>query len=118
LLKAFVMVWLRPIACLPDLARLSAPLAALIIAAGCASSSGSEATRVETRSVLAADGLPARVHAAADLRHLPDDPSQPLSPHLGSATASRFARGVEEATSLDADAIIAAAITAHEMRKP
>jgi hypothetical protein len=56
------------------------------------------------------------VHAAADFRRLPDDPNQPLAPHDGSLTAP--ARGAEEATSLDADAIIAAAITAHEIRKP
>ena len=110
------MVWLRPMACLPALARISAPLAALLIIAGCASSPGAEATRVETRSVLAAAGLPAQVHAAADFRHLPDDPSQPFNPHYGSLTQP--ARGADEATSLDADAIIAAAITAHEMRKP
>src|SRR5262245_35191501 len=112
------MVWLRALACLHALARVSAPLAALLVAAGSASSTGSEATRVEPRSVLAAGGLPAHVTAAAAFRHVPDDPSQPLSASYGSATAPRFTRGGEEATSLDAEAIIAAAITAHEMRKP
>jgi hypothetical protein len=112
------MLWLRSIACLSVLARLSVPLAAALVVAGCASSSGFEAARVETRSVLEADGLPAQVHPAADIRQLPDDPSQPFSRHYGSAPAPRLGGGAEQAASLDAEAIIAAAITAHEMRKP
>ena len=112
------MLWLRPIACLPALARVSVALAAALVMAGCASSSGSEVARSETRSVLEADGLPAQVHPAADIRQLPDDPSQPFSRQYGSASAPRFVRGAEQAASLDAEAIIAAAITAHEMRKP
>jgi hypothetical protein len=112
------MLWLRPIACLPALARISIALAAALVLAGCASSSGSEAARGESRSVLEADGLPAQVHPAADIRQLPDDPSQPFSRRYGSALAPGLARGAEQAANLDAEAIIAAAISAHEMRKP
>jgi hypothetical protein len=111
------MVWLRQSACVPTLARLLfGPLAAALLAAGCAGSSGSEAARMETRSVLEADGLPAQVHPAADIRQLPDDPSEPFSARYGSAPL--LARGAASVPSFDAEAIIAAAITAHEMRKP
>jgi len=110
------MLWLRPIACLPALARVSiGPVAAALVAAGCASSSGPEVARLETRSVLEADGLPAQVHPAADIRQLPDDPSEPFSHQYGSRLVPRPG---EAAASLNAEAIIAAAITAHEMRKP
>src|SRR5262245_54867641 len=114
------MVWLRLSACLPTLARLSfafGPLAVALLAAGCAGSSGSEALRMETRSVLEADGLPAQVRPAADIRQLPDDPSEPFSARYGSVPAAHLARGPAP-PSFDAEAIIAAAITAHEMRKP
>ena len=117
--KAFVMLWLRVSACVSGLARMSCgPLAAALLAAGCTAAPGSEATRMQTRSVLEADGLPAQAHPAADIRQLPDDPSQPFSARYGSAPAPVLARGATPAPSLDAEAIIAAAITAHEMRRP
>src|SRR5262245_3885828 len=113
------MVRLRAGACLSTLARVwVGPLAAAFIAAGCAASSGSEAGRLETRSVFEADGLPAPVVRAADIRQLPDDPSEPFSTRYGSAPAPFLARRPAPPQSLDAEAIIAAAITAHEMRKP
>jgi hypothetical protein len=113
------MVWLGLSACVPTLGRISiGPLAAALLAAGCAGSSGSEATRMETRSVLEADGLPAQVHPAANVRQWPDDASEPSSARYGSAPAPLLARGSAPAPSLDAETIIAAAITAHEMRKP
>jgi hypothetical protein len=108
------MTWLRLGACAPSLARISfGLLAAALFAAGCA---GSETARMQTRSVVAAGGLPAQVHPAVDIRQLPDDPSEPLGARYGSAPL--LARGAGLAPSLDAEAIIAAAITAHEMRKP
>src|SRR5262245_31146447 len=112
------MVWLRPTACLPALARASLLLVALLVVAGCARSSGLELVRVEARGVAEADGLPAHVHPAADIRHWPDDPRQPFSPQYGSLPPSPRAGEADAVASLDAEAIIAAAITAHEMRKP
>jgi hypothetical protein len=113
------MLWLRLSARVPTLARLSfGPLAAALLTAGCAGSLSSEAARMETRSVLEAAGLPGQVHPAADIRQLADDPSEPFSARYGSAPAPLLARGATPAASFDAEAIIAAAITAHEMRKP
>jgi hypothetical protein len=113
------MVWLRLSAWMPALGRiLIGPIAAALLAAGCAGSSSSEAARMETRSVLEADGSPAHVHPAATIRRLSDAASEPSSARYGSAPAPRLAHGAAPAPSLDAEAIIAAAITAHEMRKP
>jgi hypothetical protein len=85
-------------------------MAALALS-GCASSPGLQAAHV---GGLEADALPAQVHPAVDIRQLPDDPSEPFSPNYGALARL----GSAPARSLDADAIIAAAITAHEMRKP
>jgi hypothetical protein len=109
------MGWLRRLARLPSLAHLRVgPLAAALALAGCASSPGPQA--VGGPPVLEADGLPAQVHPAADIRQLPDDPTEPFSANYGALARLGSAPG--EARRLAEDAIIAAAITAHEMRKP
>jgi hypothetical protein len=92
------------------------PLAAALTAAGCVA--GSEAARMETRSALEAGGVPARVDPPADMRELPEHRRGPFGAGYGSAPAALLARGAAPAPSLDAEAVIAAAITAHEMRNP
>jgi len=109
------MGWLRRIARLPSLAHLVGPLAALALA-GCASSPGPQAAQAGGPAILEADGLPAQVHPAADIRQLPDDPSEPFSANYGAL--ARLGSAAGQASRLAEDAIIAAAITAHEMRKP
>ena len=111
------MGWLRRIARLPSRAHLCVgPLAAALALAGCASSPGLPAAQVGGADVLQADGLPAQVHPAADIRQLPDDPTGPFSANYGAF--AHLSSGSGQARWLDEDAIIAAAITAHEMRKP
>ena len=111
------MSCLHRIARLPSLAHpYVGPLAAALVLAGCASSPGLQAAQVGGPTVVEADGLPAQVHPAVDIRQLPDDPSEPFSANYGALARLKATLGV--ARELDADAIIAAAITAHEMRKP
>jgi hypothetical protein len=110
------MGWLRRIARLPLLALLVGPLAAALVLAGCASSPGPQAAQAGRPAILEADGLPAQVHPAADIRQLPDDPSEPFSANHGAL--ARLGSAAGQADRLAEDAIIAAAITAHEMRKP
>jgi hypothetical protein len=102
---------------LPSLAHpCVGPLAAALALAGCAGSPGPQAAQVGGPAVVEADGLPAQVHPAADIRQLPDDPSEPFSANYGALSRLKATFGVTR--ELDADAIVAAAITAHEMRKP
>ena len=111
------MGWLRRFARLPSPAHLCVgPLAATLALAGCASSPGPQAAQVGGPPILEADGLPAQVHPAADIRQLPDDPAEPFS--VNYAALARLSSTPGQARRLAEDAIIAAAITAHEMRKP
>jgi hypothetical protein len=91
-------------------------LAAALALAGCASSPGPQAAQVGGPPVVEADGLPAQVHPAVDIRQHPDDPSEPFSANYGALARLKATLGIRREP--DADAIIAAAITAHEMRKP
>jgi len=91
-------------------------MAAALALAGCASSPGPQAAQVGGPRVSEADGLAAQVHPAADIRQVPDDPAEPFSANYGAL--ARLSSRSAQARRLDEDAIIAAAITAHEMRKP
>jgi hypothetical protein len=111
------MGWLRRLARLPSLAHLClGPLLAALALAGCASLPAPQAAQVGGPPVLEADGLPAQVHPVADIRQLPDDPTEPFSANYGAL--ARLSSGPGQARRLAEDAIIAAAITAHEVRKP
>ncbi len=104
---------LRCVTVLPSLAPLGfAPLAVAILLGGCASTPSSQAAGIGGPARLEADGLPAQVYPARDIRQLPDDSAEPFSANYG---RQRSGAG---AAATDAEAIIAAAITAHEMRKP
>ena len=107
---------LRRIVRLSSLARCVGPLAAALTFSGCAGLPGSQTAHVGGAGVLEADGLPAQVHPAADIRQLPDDPSEPFSANYG--VLARLVSTAGQARRREEDAIIAAAITAHEMRKP
>jgi hypothetical protein len=93
---------------------------------GCAATSASQAAAVGGPTHREADDLPAQVHPAADIRQVPDDPAEPFSPNYGpndwpnsgvnfGANSRRFGSPF---TAAEEEAIIAAAITAHEMLRP
>ena len=64
------------------------------------------------------DGLPAQAAPPAWLRQMPDDPSEPYSPNYGAPVPVHPAAGSGRMSLADEEAIIAAAITAHEIRNP
>jgi hypothetical protein len=92
------------------------PVGLAIAMAGCAASSAEpmpaslplvQADRAEMED----DGLPVQVAPPAGIRQLPDDPREPFSRNYGPRPSARMSRAEE-------DAVIARAITAHEMRRP
>ena len=100
-------------------------LPATLMLGGCAGSVASEAAAVGGPAHREVDGLPAHVHPAADIRQLPDDPVQPFSPSYGSnygyydrAPALPARRLGSPFSAAEEEAIIAAAITAHETLRP
>ena len=120
------MRWLRrgsvPVGLRPLLAWLGL-LGLAVALAGCATSSAGEtsATRTQAQVVRAEmedDGLPAQVAPSAAIREAPDDPSEPFSRHYGPRPLARLAGPPTRMTSAEEDALIAQAITAHEMRRP
>ncbi len=88
--------------------------------AGCGSSSAADRTPAPAqvgRADLEEDGLPAQVAPPASVRQQAADPFEPYSPRYGSLPPYR-AETAYRLSSAEEDAIIAQAITAHEMRKP
>jgi hypothetical protein len=95
---------------------------------GCATSSAGEtaslrsqvqAERAETED----DGLPAQVAPTSAIRRTPDDPSEPFSRNYGPRAygpGSQYglAGPPTRMTPAEEEALIARAITEHEMRKP
>ena len=110
-----------------DIACLGArlvPVALAVALAGCANSTG---TRVYGHQTVAQqskpvdleeDGLPAQVAPRAGIRNLPDDPSEPFSPNYGSPQRLRSVAVPVSLSVAEADALVAHAIAAHEMRRP
>jgi hypothetical protein len=112
-------------------------LPATLMFGGCAGTLASQAAAVGGPTGGEADGPPAQVHPAADIRQLRDDPAQPFRPNYGSNDAPKYGPNYgspygyyEPAAALPArrfgspfsaaeeEAIIAAAITAHETLRP
>ena len=86
------------------------PIALGLALGGCATSSA-EPSQSFDRTALEDDGLPAQVAPPARLRRTPDDPSEPFSPNYGPQPP----RSLSQA---EANAVMAQAIIAHEMRRP
>lgn len=91
--------------------------------AGCATSSAGETSA--TRSYAGAariemedDGLPAQVAPFAAIRNAPDDPGQPYSRNYGLRPPARLSGPPTHMSILEQEALIARAITEHEMRRP
>jgi hypothetical protein len=93
-----------------------APVGLGVSLSGCATSSAEPPPSYQTslqapRGAIEDDGLPAQTAPPARIRQLPDDPSEPFSPNYGPQPPRRLSQA-------EAEAVIARAITAHEMRKP
>jgi hypothetical protein len=144
--KAFVMARLRSLSISSAVALLCVgALPATLMFGGCAGTSASQAAAVGGPTGGEADGLPAQVHPAADIRQLPDDPAQPFRPNYGSNDAPQYGpkygpnygpnygspygyydpaaalparRFGSPFSAAEEEAIIAAAITAHETLRP
>ena len=91
--------------------------------AGCATSSagetaGSRSHAPSARVAMEDDGLPAQVAPSAAIRNEPDDPSQPFSRTYGLLPAACLAGPPTRMSSAEEEALIARAITEHEMRRP
>jgi hypothetical protein len=112
-----VLARLRP------LLALGGALAAAIAAAGCATSTAGGtaqfryAARAE-RTITEDDGLPAQVALPLGIRQLADDPSEPFSRNYGPQPVMRLRAALTRLSDAEADALIAHAITEHEMRRP
>jgi hypothetical protein len=108
------MLGLRPVALLPCVAAFGLQaLAVTTMLGGCATPPLSPAAGVGGPSASEATGTTQHVQLVRSLRPFSDDPAQPLGPH-----PEAWPGTPAEPSAADADAIIAAAITAHEMRKP
>ena len=64
------------------------------------------------------DGLPVQVSPRAGIRQTPDDPSEPFSRNYGPKLPARLSGPPTRMSSAEEDALIARAITVHEMRRP
>ena len=94
-----------------------------IALAGCAASSAdptpaAQAVAKAPRTPMEEDGLPAQVPPPARIRQQEDDPTEPFSPNYGTRRLSGAVAEATRLTSAEEDAIIARAITEHEMRRP
>ena len=104
--------------------RCAAPVCLALALAGCAASSAADRYATAStgdkpaRVAMEGDGLPAQVAPTASARRQPDDPSEPYSPLYGSRPPYRLADLDGPWSAAKEDAIIALAITAHEMRRP
>jgi hypothetical protein len=109
---------------LSTLLARATPLLLAATLAGCAATSATSSIPVAgsqaraARASLEGDGLPAQVAPLWAARQHDDDASEPYSPLYGSRAPSRLAGTAGEWTHAKEDAIIAQAITAHEMRRP
>src|SRR5262245_26294211 len=103
------MLGLRPPVLLPYLTAFGLQvLAVTTMLAGCATTPASQVAGVGGPSASEATGATPHLQPVRSQRLFFDDPAQPFSPHDSPWPGPPA----------DADAIIAAAITAHEMRKP
>jgi|SRR5262245_33659047 len=108
------MLGLRLVALLPSLTAIGLQaLAVTSMLAGCATPPTSQAAGVGGPSASEAAGATPHLQAARSLKPFSDDPTQPLSAHQAAWPGTPA-----QPSAADADAIIAAAITAHEIRKP
>ncbi len=92
------------------------PVALAVALGGCAISLAETTPPSQTflqadRSAVEDDGLPALVAPSARVRQMPDDPSEPFSPSYGPQPPRPLSQA-------EADAVMAQAITAHEIRRP
>jgi hypothetical protein len=105
------MLGLRPVALLPCVTAFGLQaLAVATMLGGCATTPLSLAAGVGGPSASEATGSTQHVQLVRGLR---EDPAQPLGLHPAAWPGTPT-----QPSAADADAIIAAAITAHEMRKP
>jgi hypothetical protein len=108
------MLGLRPVALLPVVTAFGLQaLAVTTLLGGCATTPLSPAAGVGGPSASETTGTTQHVQRVRSLRLFSDDPAQPLGPHHAA-----WPDTPDQPSAADADAIIAAAITAHEMRKP
>ena len=108
------MLGLRPVAFLPCVTALGLQALALTtMLGGCATTPLSPAAGVGGPNASEATGSTQQVQTVGSLRLFSDDPAQPLGPHHAAWPGTPA-----QPSAADADAIIAAAITAHEIRKP
>jgi len=90
---------------------------------GCAATSADGVG--DTRSIVTAgrgatedDGLPPQAAPSLRVRQLPDDPSEPFSRNYGPRPPMRLQAMPARMSDAECDALIARAITEHEMRRP
>jgi len=108
------MLGLRPVAVLPSLTAIGLQtLVVTTMLAGCATPPASQAAGVGGPSASEAAGATPPLQPVRNLAPFSDDPTQPLSAHQAAWPGTPA-----QPSAADADAIIAAAITAHEIRKP
>jgi hypothetical protein len=93
-----------------------------VAVAGCAATSAEPVSyQIVTRSERAetvADRWPAQVAPPVHIRQLTDEPSQTFSRNYAPVPAMRLQAASVRMTDAEADALIARAITEHEMRRP
>jgi hypothetical protein len=115
-------------------ARVAA-LAVAVLAAGCASSKGpaqqspyaqiggpqhAAVAKAHPRVEVEDDGLPVQTAPRWRTKTEPDDPNEPFSPNYGRASpvpARAHAAQPARMSSVEADALVARAIAAHEIRR-
>lgn len=105
-----------------------APVGLALVLGGCATSSAGEAAAIRSQAQAALaetedDGLPAQVSPPWAIRRGPDDPNEPYSRNYGSRSYGQgllagLAGPPARMTPAEEEALIARAITEHEMRKP
>jgi hypothetical protein len=100
------------------------PLLLTATLAGCAATSATSSIPVAgsqaraARAALEGDGLPAQLAPLWAARQSDDDAAEPYSPLYGSRASYRLGATAGQWSPAKEDAIIAQAITAHEMRRP
>jgi hypothetical protein len=99
------------------------PLGLAVALAGCATSSAGDTSASRThasveRADMEDDGLPVQVAPSSAIRRETDDPSEPFSRNYGPKPPARLSGPPTRMSSAEEDALIARAITEHEMRRP
>jgi hypothetical protein len=89
------------------------PMGLAVALAGCATSTAEPAASYQAAvpALREDDGLPPQTPPPFRIRQVTDDPSEPFSFNYGPLPPRRLSNA-------EADAVIARAITEHEMRKP